>query len=178
MRLYAVLSLVALLLLSGCAHVISEENRKLADPALTFEKLRENPEAAIGKYALLGGMIVTAKNLKEGGRLEIVELKMDHTGFPLESTRSGGRFFATSPDFIDAMIFKQGRLVTVFGEVKGKKTLPIDEVDYAYPVIAIREIYPWISVESTRTIYYPVYPPDYMFDPYNVQRPLGEPLRR
>ncbi len=175
-----IIPLLALIFLSGCAHVISEQSRKLVDPTITYGKLRENPEGFIGKYVMLGGMVAGAKNTKEGGSLEIVQVDLDSDDMPLDTFISGGRFLATTPTFVDMMIYKPGRLVTVVGEVKGKKTLPLDEIDYTYPVISIREIHAWKTYDTNQGYPYPT-PAPYIYDPYYYgywpgpywYRPLG-----
>lgn len=180
-----VLPLLALLFLSGCAHVISEEARKQVDQSITFSKLRGNPDTFIGRNVMLGGMVAGVKNTKDGGQLEIVQFQLDDVGFPIESSHSGGRFLATSPDFVDAMIYKPRRLVTIVGEVKGKKTLPLDEAEYTYPVITIKEIYAWKLSETEKAFPYPTPAPYYNYDPYYYgydvppywYRPLGPVFR-
>jgi outer membrane lipoprotein len=173
---------VVLLVLSGCAHVISEESRKLVDPTLTFGRLRETPDAFSGKYAMLGGIIAGVKNGKEGGQLEIVQFDLDSSDMPENVYNSGGRFLVTSPAFLDAMVYKVGRLVTVVGEVKGTRTRPLDSVDYTYPVVSLREIHIWKGYEPDSGYAYP--PPAPYYDPYYFGhwpdsywfRPLGPRL--
>ena len=185
MKKLLLMSLLALVTLSGCAHVISEEARRLVDPAVTFTKLRENPDASIGKYVMLGGVIAGAKNTKEGGVLEVVQVDLECDGIPEETFRTGGRFLATTPSFLDIMVYKTGRLVTIVGEVKGKKTFPLDEIDYSYPVISIREIHVWKTNESEQGYPYPT-PGPYLYDPYYYgywpgpywYRPLGPAFKR
>ena len=173
------LLLLTLLMLSGCSHVISEESRKLVDGQLTFGKLRENPDASSGKYVMLGGIIAGVRNAKTGGELEIVQFDLDRTDMPENVYNSGGRFLVTTPGFLDAMVYKRGRLVTVVGEVKGRLTRPLDSVDYTYPVISLREIHIWQTYESEQGFAYP--PPAPYYDPYYFgywpdsywYRPLG-----
>lgn len=149
------------MLLSGCARVISDQSRSLVDPTIQFTKLRQAPDSHIGKIVLLGGRIASARNTKEGGVLEIVQFELDGD-VPRDSFVSHGRFLATSVDFLDSLIYKPDRLVTLVGEVKGKKTLPLDEVEYTYPVVAIREIYLWQPSEGEK---YLLYPPS-RYNPY------------
>jgi len=175
---------LALLLLSGCTRAISEAGRKLADPDITFSQLKEKPDSYMGKYVILGGLIATAKNTKEGALLEVVQFKLDNSGYPEDTLTSGGRFLATHPDFLDPMIYAPGRLVAILGEVKGKRVLPLDEVDYLYPVIAIREIHPWRSSSeyglSPNPYPSPFYTPYYYgYDTGPTPfRPQGPPLYR
>ncbi|TWJ26418.1 Slp family lipoprotein [Geobacter argillaceus] len=161
MKGLAILVVMGLMALSGCARVISDQSRSLVDPTVQFAKLRDNPDNYIGKTVLLGGRIASARNTKEGGVLEIVQFELDGD-VPRDSFISHGRFLATSVDFLDSLIYKPDRLVTLVGEVKGKKTLPLDAMEYTYPVVAIREIYLWQPSESEK---YLLYPPS-RYNPY------------
>lgn len=184
MKKLIVLMLLTLAALAGCAHVISDESRRLVDPALTYGRLKEDPDAQVGRYVMLGGMIAGVKNAREGGQIEVVQVRLDDSGTPEDPYYSEGRFLATTDKFLDSLIFKPGRLVTIVGEVKGKKTLPLDEVDYTYPVIAVREIHIWKNYDTERGYQYP--PPYYYYDPYYYgfwpgpwwHRPMGPAFRR
>jgi outer membrane lipoprotein len=60
------------------------------------------------------------------------------------------------------LFFLALRPVTAAGEVKGHETTPLDQIEYTYPVIGIRESYPWKEPESygypyPYTYYYPCY---------------------
>jgi outer membrane lipoprotein len=158
MKRSILLTLLGLSLLSGCATVISEETRKLVDPAVTFDKLREKPDSYLGKNVMVGGRIVAARNTKEGAVLEIVQLNLTQSGLPEDSFQSAGRFLATSVDFLDPSFFKPGRRITLVGEIKGKRTMPLDAIDYTYPVIAIREYYLWKDPDYGLEYFPPTYP--------------------
>ncbi len=133
-----------LLLISGCAHkVFSPEALALVDPTISFAMLKENPEKYSGRHVLLGGAIAKAKNVGEGGELEVVEFKVTQDGRPEEAAVSGGRFIAQSKAFLDPLIFKPGLMVSLVGEVKGKSTMPLDGSEYTYPIVAVNELYLW-----------------------------------
>jgi outer membrane lipoprotein len=69
--------------------------------------------------------------------------------------------------FLDAAIYSEGREVTVAGEVKGKRVLPLGEIQYAYPLISIKELYLW-PPKIKKGFFYP-YPHWYYpwwYDPY------------
>lgn len=175
---------LALLLLPGCARVISEEAMRLVDPTISFSMLKGNPNGFMGRHVILGGVIAGVKNSKEGGQLEMVQLKLDDSGIPEDSLVSGGRFLAISPDFLDAMIYKPGRAATIVGEVKGEKIAPLENMDYSYPVVSIREIHVWKTYDAQNPYFYP---PSYNYDPYYYgygvgypywYRPLGPAFRR
>jgi outer membrane lipoprotein len=178
----ALLLFLTLIMLPGCAHLISEESRRLVDSQLTFGKLREDPDAYSGKYVMLGGIIGGVRNARTGGELEIVQFDLDRSDMPENIYNSGGRFLVTTPSFLDAMVYKRGRLVTVVGEVKGRLTRPLDSVDYTYPVISLREIHISQTYEAEQGFAYP--PPAPYYDPYYFgywpdmyrYRPLGPRL--
>jgi len=167
------LAAALLLLLSGCAHVISEESRALVDPAITFSALRAAPDTYRGRYVLLGGVVAGVQNEKEGSRLEVVQTPLDSDELPEEASHSsGGRFLALSSAFLDPLVYKQGRRVTLVGQVQGKRELPIDQVQYTYPVVVIREIHVWKKSEIEQP-YYP--PPGYYYDPFLLPPPYAHP---
>ncbi len=148
-----------LLFLTGCAHVFSDRANSLIDRNLKFAQLKKDPNAFMGKFVKLGGIIASTKNTRQGSMIEIVEFRLGSDDVPDESSSSGGRFLATSPDYLDSMIYKPDRLVAVIGEVKGAMSMPLDEIEYTYPVIAISEIHVWKPTELYQ------YPPPY-YDPY------------
>ena len=181
-------SILTLLLitLSGCTHVISDKSRSLVDPTVTYAMLKEKPDEFAGKYVLLGGVIAGVRNTGAGSQLEVMQVALDESGMPENAFRSEGRFLAVSESFLDSMIFKPDRLVTLVGEVKGKKVMTLDEVDYTYPVVTIKEIHVWKSYDYEKGYPYPVPPPYYYYDPYYYgywpgpywNRPLGPVYRR
>lgn len=165
MKKILLLPLFTLLLFTGCAHVISEENLKKADQGVTFAKLRENPESYLGKYLLVGGTIAATRNSKDGAELEVVQFELDRSGVPEDSFHSGGRFLVAAPELMDPLIYKPGRMVTVVGEVKGKKVMPFDETDYSYPLLSLKEIHVFKAYEEGKGYPYPT-PGYYNYDPY------------
>ncbi len=163
------LLIMSFLLLAGCAHVISEESRNLVDPTIQFQNLRTNPDSFVGKYVMLGGTVAGVQNNKDGSQLEVVQSPLESDDLPEEvSHSSGGRFLATSSHFLDPIVYATGRRVTVVGKVLGKKTLPIDQIEYTYPMIAIREIHVWSKSELAQPQYPP---PGYYYDPFWLGRP-------
>jgi len=160
-------------LCAGCTHVISEESLRLVDGSLTFAQIKQNPDQQVGKYVLLGGAIASVSNTKGLGQLEVVQFQLDSDNMPVESHKSGGRFVAQSSGFLDPLVYKTGRFVTIVGKTDGHKVMRLDQIDYDYPVIAIRELYLW-KPEETLPYPYPYYPPfyyDFYYDHW--WRPYG-----
>lgn len=161
MRLLLLTLIIASVLCGGCTPVISEQSRQLVDTDAPFSKIRETPENFIGKHLLLGGRIVQVRNNQSGAQLEIVQFEIDSFGVPLDTFRSYGRFIATTKEYIEPLIYRQGMLITLVGELKGKQTSRLDDMDYTYPVVAIRESY--LLPDSAQNSGYQL-PPHY--DPY------------
>lgn len=135
------LAMVFLLLLAGCAHWISPQSRDMVDRTITFNRLIDNPDAYRGKYVLLGGSIASVQRGGGGTQLEVIQHHMDSRELPDESVPSGGRFLATTPLSLDPEKYEPGTLVTMVGEVTGRKVQLLDGREYFYPVIAIREVH-------------------------------------
>jgi outer membrane lipoprotein len=154
------ISALALLLIAGCAHVFSETASRQVDSTITFDQLKSDAKPFIGKYVKVGGIIAGLKNTEEGSQLEIVQFKLGSDDIPDESSASGGRFLAVTPDYLDNMVYKTGRPVAIIGEVRGMKTLPLDETQYTYPLVSISEIHVWKKSEA----YY--YAPPYYYNPF------------
>jgi starvation-inducible outer membrane lipoprotein len=57
-RFHRILIFSLILLISGCAHVISKDLRTKADPSLTFEQVLQNPNTYQGKTVLWGVLMV------------------------------------------------------------------------------------------------------------------------
>lgn len=186
MKKHLLLLLSIFFLLSGCAHVISEETLKTVDRDLTYKQVREKPDANLGKIFVIGGTIAETRNTKEGSELEIVQHILDKRGIPENAFYSDGRFLATTPDFLDPVIYKPGRMVTLAAEVKGTKVQPLDGADYIYPLLLIKEIHVWQSLAEEKGFPYPCPPKYFNYDPYfgghepgsSWYRPPGQIFKR
>jgi outer membrane lipoprotein len=163
------LTVTVFTLLTGCSHVISRETLSKMDPAVTFAELLHTSEAYEHKMVLLGGIIVDAMNKKNGTLLEIYRTEIDGQGKPVNVDTSGGRFLALYNGFLEVEIYRKGRMVTIAGLVKGKRTGKVGEVEYQYPYIVIKEIHLWTEEEPVKEYphswrpwyrypYYPFYP--------------------
>lgn len=136
--------------------VIPSEFNDRVDRTVTFDRLREAPLSYKERLIVLGGVVLSAKRLKEGTRIEVLQLPLDKDLEPVgHLTDSHGRFIALHKDFIDPVTLPPLTRITVVGEVVGAITLPLDEVDYAYPVLDSKAMTIW-----------PTKPPAFWFRPY------------
>jgi outer membrane lipoprotein len=155
-----------ILTLSGCTTIISEQSLKLINTDASFKTLKEAPENYIGKNILLGGRIANIRNSADGAQIEIVQFELTSQSYPEDTFLSYGRFLATNSSYMDPLIFKRGMLITLVGELKGKKTQRLDDMDYTYPVISMREWYLWPGSGSDSVCNtYPT--PLHQYDPNN-----------
>jgi outer membrane lipoprotein len=144
-----------LLLMAGCAPVISKQVREQVKPDTTFTAVLNDAERYQGQMIVLSGVIVDAKNTKEGTLLQVLQRPAGFRGQPKDVDKTEGRFLALDNRYLDVYVYAKGREVTVAGEVLGKRTLPLDTTDYTYPLIRVKELYLWPVIEK---YYYDPYP--------------------
>lgn len=153
-------------LLGGCAHVVSPQLRALAREDLTFPMVLSDPERYQGEVVIWGGVIIETQNRPEGTTLVILETPLDREGAPKDAEFSRGRFLARTRSFLDQAVYREGRKVTVAGEVAGKEVRAVGEMQYSYPVLAAREIHLWREPPVAWGSRYPLGPYWYWWDPY------------
>lgn len=161
------IALIFLLLTSGCASVISQELRKQVAREITFKQVLEDPEAYKGRIVLWSGIIIGSKNLKEGTLIEVLQKPADSRGRPKDVDESDGRFLALYDGYLDVAIYNRGREVTVVGEIRGKRVLPLQEIEYAYPLITVKQTHLWRTEKKERVYPYPYWHyPWWWYHPY------------
>lgn len=165
-RVVSALLLAWLPLSWACAPepVISPTLHRSLDPSVTFSQLTQAPDRYRGRLVLLGGEVLSATRLKEGTRVEILQLPLSDSLEPRrDRTTSEGRFLAFQTEFLDPATLPASTRVTIAGEVTGSRTLPLDEIEYTYPTLAIKELKVWPAEEAPP---YPYYGPYYFPSPY------------
>lgn len=140
----------------SCAPFPREIMRQV-DPSIRFQDLQKDPDRFIGKKVLFGGVIVETLNRKGESILKVVQTELDIEKRPIHPDQSAGRFWVRAAGFLDPAIFRQGREVTVFGEVVGKEVAPLGEIEYAYPVILAEKIRLWEKPMPARPFYFDWY---------------------
>ena len=137
-----------LVTLAGCAS--SQEAGDGSDAqTLTFRQVKAAPDSFRGQSVVFGGKVLTARRQKDGTKIEILQLPLDQSTRPgYALTQSQGRFIALQREFLDPATLPHGTRVTVTGEVSGSITLPLDETDYAYPIIDIKRVQVWAGSDD------------------------------
>lgn len=153
----------------GCASesVVPASLQAQLDKSLTFPQLRESPQSYNGRLMVLGGEVLSAKRLKEGTRIEVLEIPLESSLQPgLDRTASRGRFLAFQKEFLDPATIPPGTRVTIVGEITGAVADKLDETDYTYPTLDIKSLKVWQRPESFSHVPYYYYPPSYYWRPY------------
>lgn len=158
------LPIVSVLLITGCAPVISKQVREQVRTDITFKDALNDPESYKGQMIIASGIIIEAKNTKEGTLLQVLQRPAGLRGQPKDVDETGGRFLALVNRYLDVYVYAKGREVTIAGEVRGKRVLPLYETEYTYPLIHVKEIYLWPVIE--KRYYTPEPYPYYYYDDY------------
>lgn len=162
-------SLLLAAILAGCASgsIVPDALQAQLDKTLTFPQLRESPDSYRGHLLVLGGEVLSAKRLKDGTRIEVLEIPLDRSLQPdPDRTRSQGRFIAIQKEFLDPATIPPGTRVTLVGEITGAVTDKLDEVDYSYPTVDIKSLKVWPQRETFSHLPNYYYPPSYYWRPY------------
>ena len=143
-------AVVLLVTFAGCASTQETGDGSDAQTkALTFLQVKAAPDSFKGQSVVFGGKVLTARRQKDGTRIEILQLPLDRSTRPgYDLTQSQGRFISIYREFFDPATVPPGTRITVTGEVSGSITLPLDEMDYTYPVIDIKRVQVWASSED------------------------------
>lgn len=149
-----------LLILAACAeslHQVQRETGPLAipldlqkaiDTGVTFADLRADTDSYLGRTVSLGGIVLAAKRTSQQTEIEILHLpRKDGRISTNDRLRSEGRFLAIREEFLDPATVPPGTPVTIIGTVQGSTTKRLDETDYQYPVLEIKYLIDWNTVD-------------------------------
>ncbi len=142
-----------LLALPACTPAISKQYQQQAEQSLSLPVLSADPEAYKGKIVILGGVIAQTTAKTGQTELEIVQKPLDSSKVPENTDKSEGRFLVLADQFLDPLIYKKDRRITVAGEVVGSEVRKLDELDYRYPVLKSLELKLW-PPKSERPVYF------------------------
>jgi outer membrane lipoprotein len=138
-----IVPVLMLAMLPGCAtyYPIARNLREEAKP-LTLSQVKEDPDGTRGAIVIWGGEILGVVNNSNSGAIYIMQLPLDENGKPMRDAAPTGRFIATS-DFLDPQEYVPGFLITVAGEVTGIQTEWLQNIQYTYPVVDIKDVHVW-----------------------------------
>ena len=153
-----------LLLVTGCASVISEGLLREAELGVTVPMVQADPKAYTGRKVVWGGLIISTENLEDKTLIEVFQTRLDSTQSPTrEPLANGGRFIVSIEGYADPLIYREKKGITAAGVIAGIETKKIGRMDYAYPVLKPMEVHLFDMEEAA-------YPPPYyqypMYQPY------------
>jgi outer membrane lipoprotein len=118
------------------------------DESVSLTDLRADPNQYMGRTVVLSGLALKSRRAKDGTEIEILQVPTERGLSPSErKARSEGRFLAVqSNGFLDPAVIEKDAPLTVVGEVKGMTTKRLDEGEYQYPVLAVKQLIDWNDV--------------------------------
>ena len=151
MRRICGLTIMCMLLTVTGASAFSREALDQVDQSVTFVELQQNPEGFIGRDLLLGGVIISLDQRRDGGmQMEVAQLPLAATGRPVSGFNADGRFLVTIPDDLDRNEYRPGMKVAVIGAVKKGVRVVVDGEESLYPVLAVKEMELWPASVAER----------------------------
>ena len=141
---------------TGCSHALSPAVRQQVDSTLSLAQLRTAPETYKDRIMMLGGDILSTRNLAEGTLIEVLHKPLDGTDRPRATDYTDGRFMVLCEGYLEPAIYSKGRQITLAGRVLGTRTDTVGEVAYVYPLFACLEVHLWPprpNLPDYRTIY-------------------------
>jgi outer membrane lipoprotein len=141
--------------LTGCAtYPVSKALREQARP-LTVRQVAANPGAYTGAVVIWGGKVINTVNTTNGASISVLALPLTSDERPVRNAVTTGRFIAWSKGFIDPEVFRNGRLVTIAGQITGVAKKPLQGIQYDYPLVSIKELHLWYVPQPYYPYYYP-----------------------
>jgi len=165
-----VLAAIALSVMSSCVSIPAKLQGDYADisPARVQTDM-------FGSNIRWGGVLVETRNEKDRTCFEILSHSLDRTMRPRDEDSTAGRFIACTNGFHDPEVYAKGRDITVTGQIRNLEVRKIEDFDYRYPVVEIKDMVLWEERENVVVynqfhdpFYYPYFwgRPYWGWDPY------------
>ncbi len=149
---------VFLLLLAVCAGCASKPASSISLAVVddvSLAQARADGEAYLGSTVRWGGVVTEVENKADETWVFLVNRALEDNDKPIVDGQSEGRFIASFSGFIDPLVYRQGRPLTVVGSIEGSRVRAIGEYDYRFPVVAVRDSHLWAKPVKTRVYYAP-----------------------
>lgn len=152
------LAIVLVISLSGCA--IVPESIQVADEKslVDYKQVAASPNATAEKTARWGGVITKVENLPKATMVEVLQFPLRGYGRPVSVADSAGRFRVYVDEFLDPMVYEQGRTVTFTGKVLGVEEGLVGEHNYVFPTLKAEGYYLWKDIERVEITNFNQYP--------------------
>lgn len=137
----------SMLLVSGCVTPYDIGN---ADPRVTPTEAAKDVPGMLNHTVAWGGLIATAKNLKDKTELEVVGYPLDSENRPDRDAKPTGRFLAIQSGYLETADYAPGRLITVVGTATETRTGTVGQAKYVYPVVVATKLRLWPKPSGER----------------------------
>lgn len=153
------IGILGVLFLSACSSTLPDNLQTSSEVNLVNfnEVITSETPVAAGK-ARWGGIIAEIKNLENHTVLEVVYFDLRSYGRPVVKDESAGRFRVYVDEFLDPMVYTEGRSITVLGDFSGAEEGKIGEHTYNFPVIKHAAVHLWKNVKTMRVEYIDPWP--------------------
>ena len=144
--MFRVLLIMLLLILSACSSVPS--NLQLGNEQALLDFSTAKTTEPTGQLVRWGGEIAAVRNLEQASVIEVVQFTLNASGRPIKSDVSGGRFRLWVTDFIDPVIYAEGREVTAIGQFTELETGQVGEQAYQFPLLKADNVHLWPELKE------------------------------
>jgi outer membrane lipoprotein len=148
-----------LTLVAGCASKPSSISLAVVDD-VSLTQVRDDSDAYLGSVVRWGGVVTEVENRADETWIFLVSRALKDNDRPITDGQSEGRFIASFSGFVDPLVYKEGRPLTVVGIVESNTVRAIGEYDYSFPIVTVRDSHLWADPVKAR-IYHP--PPPYWY---------------
>ena len=146
-RTHMMLAVIPFLFLVGCNRpdIVPEHLEGKVDRDLRYAQVKDNPDMFRGQLMLAGGKVLSATRLKEGTRIEVLQIPLNSDLVPDRPETSRGRFVAMDfgQNVVDPAVLDDNKHITIVGEVVGSTTVKIDEIEKQVPELKVKHITVW-----------------------------------
>ena len=159
----------------GCASKPASSISLAEVEDVSLKQVRSASDSYLRTLVRWGGVVTEVENKADKTWVFLVGRALKDNEKPDTDSPSDGRFIASFDGFIDPLVYKAGRPLTVVGSIEGSTVRSIGEYDYQFPIVTVRDSHLWAEPVKTRVYYAP--PPFWYYDmhyyhpyPYRYRR--------
>jgi len=153
--IYVIYFVAVIFLLNACASKIPQNIRTPPPDNPQFAEVHQDVLRFKQAKVRWGGTIARVENKASETWIEVVARDLEKSGRPIDNDFSPGRFIAVISGFLDPVVYKNGRDLTVAGHVEKQIQRKIDEYDYLFPLVRVNSHVLWQEIVLLPYDYYP-----------------------
>jgi outer membrane lipoprotein len=126
-----------LLVCAGCASKPASISLAVVDD-VSLTQARDDGDAYLGSTVRWGGVVTEVENKADKTWVFLVGRALKDNEKPIIDGQSEGRFIASFDGFIDPLVYKSGRPLTVVGDIEGSTVRSIARLLPAAALLVLR----------------------------------------